>query len=217
MSLAFAVPATAQLCAGAASFGVAPVQFSAAGAWEKNANSFGAGFGLGGAGPFAQLSYFVTSYDQFEASSHDVGIAAGWQFAVDPDGDAVFHLCPLVQLVHTSGLDSINVGTATVDLSQTATALGFSLGGVIGKLKPNKIIPSGSFAMVSTKTTTTNSITGASSKASETAGVVELGIGVLLGDLFSIRPNVAWSFGLDTSSHWYGVSMSVNFPKRVAR
>lgn len=211
-SLAIATPARAQLCTGSASFARAPWQLSAAAAFNKHAKSLGGGLGLGGSGLFVQFTAGRTTYDLFDASSFDLGVGGGYQFALDRKG--VLHLCPLASVTHGSGPNDVAVGSQLLNLSQNVVAVGLGIGAVAARSSATKIIPSASFAMVSTKAKASDRSSGQSITSSETLGLLELGVGFLFGEVFSLRPNVAFAFGIDQSSTTYGASMSVNFGRR---
>src|SRR5258707_8419 len=153
-SLAIATPARAQLCTGSASFAHRPRQFSLGTAFTKDAKSFAGGLGVGGSGMFLQFAAGRTSYDAFDASSFDLAVGGGFQFALDPKGTA--HLCPLASFTHGSGPNDITVGSQTLDLSQNVVAVGIGIGFVASGSSPTKIIPSTSLAMVSTKAKSTD-------------------------------------------------------------
>ena len=213
--LAVSTPVSAQLCNGSASFSRTPVQLSAAYAFNDDAKAFGAGLAVGGSGPFLQLTAGKTNYSKLDGSSTDLGGGAGYQFALDEDG--VFHLCPLLTIVHSSGPNDITVGSQFVDLSQNVFAWGVAVGAVVTRSSPTKIIPTGSFASVRTKVKTVDQASSQSNTRSETVGVMDLGVGFLFGQVFALRPSVAFAFGLHESSTTFGASMSVNFGHRGSR
>src|ERR1041384_3250761 len=214
-SLAIATPARAQLCTGSASFAQRPVQLSLGTAFNTDAKSFGGGFGVGGSAMFLQLTAGTTSYDAFDASSFDLGVGAGFQLPLDRDG--IGHICPLVSVTHSSGPNDVTVGSQTLDLSQNVVAVGIGIGAVASGSRPTKIIPSASFAVLSTKATSKDKFSAQSTTSSETLGLLEFGVGFLFSEAFSLRPNVAHAFGIDQSSTTFGVSMSVNFGRRSSR
>ncbi len=106
--LAVATPVSAQLCNGSASFARTPVQLSAAYVVNDDAKSFGAGFAVGGAGPFLLFTVGKTRYPKLDGSSSDLGAGAGYQFGA---ADDAFHVCPLVSVVRSSGPYDVTVGS----------------------------------------------------------------------------------------------------------
>ena len=198
-------PAVAQLCGGAPSFAGGPFQLSVEALFNDNAKTFGGGLALGGRGPFGQLTVGTTTYDNFNASSFNVGLGAGYQLRLDKAG--TLNVCPVAGLGLVNGPKDIN--GSGLDYSETDLTAGLALGIVAARGKEVMLVPAASVAYASASGKLTDPL-GGSTRASASFGVVTLGVGFVFGQRVSLAPSLSIPFAVRNASTTFGVSVAAN-------
>jgi len=200
----------AQICTGSTSFARAPIQLTGAFASNSDGSSYSAGLGAGGRGLFGQAAIGRTQYDDFDASSSDLGVGLGYQFPFNPQHTG--EICPLVSWQHGSGPNDVDLFGQLVDLSSTVWVFGFAVGGVVSGARSTQIVPAGSIALAKTKVNASTG--GASSSNTDNLGVFELGVGFVFNQTFALHPSFMITFGLDNTTTTLGVNAALSLARR---
>lgn len=205
--LSFSVPSLlhAQACLGAASYRVAPLQLDAGASFTDGSKGAGVQFGLGARqGAFMNLGVDFTSYDEVDGTGTSVGGSLGYDVAVTPipaTGPApstAVSFCPIASVAYTK-FPSLNDGFSDYDAHELDAGGGVALGISVTASPTVSVIPFGSFAYYRGQATV--SIPGLGSEVtSDSFGVTQLGIGLLMNQRITIRPSVSIPVGVDGSN-----------------
>jgi hypothetical protein len=205
-------PAVAQTCMGLASFTNAPLQVTGNGMFSSGVNSFGAAVGYGmQSGLWGNLGVQTLSIDG--ASSHplNIGAHAGYETAVGKSRNPI-HVCPNASFSVGNGPDDVNFNAS----SQDAT-LGVNFGTVLGGSNPRmKIVPTAGISWAHTKLSAKDSAGTSLGSASDSYGLAQLGIGLVMNQNISIRPSVDIPLGLTGSNARFGMTLGYNFGSKGA-
>jgi hypothetical protein len=205
-------PAVAQTCMGLASFTNAPMQVTGNGMFSSGVNSFGAAVGYGmQSGLWGNLGVQTLSIDG--ASSHplNIGAHAGYETAVGKSRNPI-HVCPNASFSVGNGPDDVNFNAS----SQDAT-LGVNFGTVLGGSNPRmKIVPTAGISWAHTKLSAKDSAGTSLGSASDSYGLAQLGIGLVMNQNISIRPSVDIPLGLTGSNARFGMTLGYNFGSKGA-
>lgn len=204
-------PAVAQTCQGLASFSSGQMQTTGNVSFANGMNAFGATFAYGqSAGAFGGIGIGTTSIDALNGSSFDVGVAGGYQMTT---GKAKkIHLCPVANL--GLGMGPKNVGGSGVDMSSTTGGMGLDLGTSLPGGPRMQIIPTGGLGVEYLKVKTDNGTT--TSSASDTYGVMNLGVGFLFNSQIAVRPLISIPLGLNGGETSFGLTVGYNFGNKGA-
>jgi hypothetical protein len=204
-------PAVAQTCQGLASFSSGQMQTTGNATFGNGMDSFGATFAYGQpAGAFGGIGIGTTSIDALNGSSFDVGIAGGYQMTA---GKAKkIHLCPVANL--GLGMGPKDVGGSGVDMSSTTGGIGFALGTSLPGGPRVQIIPTGGLGMEYLKVKADDGST--TSSASDTYGVMNLGVGFIFNSQIAVRPGISIPLGLDGGDTSFGLTVGYNFGSKGA-
>lgn len=194
--------AAAQTCAGMPSFASGPMQVSAGGSFADGASSFAGSFGYGQPkGLYGKASIGSTSYDAFDGSSFDFGVAGGYQIPLQMSRTA--ELCPVASLSLGSGPNDI-LGTG-VDMSSRTFAFGAAMGAMLGTNPQMRIVPNASFQFANTRVEL-DDVSG-----SESYALLTLGTGFVFNSRYSLNPVISIPMGLDGADASFGLSGAINF------
>jgi hypothetical protein len=199
-------PAVAQTCMGLASFSNAPIQVTGNGMFSSGVNSFGAAVGYGmQSGLWGNLGVQTLSIDG--ASSHPLGIGAhaGYETQVGKSRNPI-HVCPNASFTIGNGPDAVNLNQSTQDAT-----LGVNFGTVLAGSNPRmKFVPTAGISWAHSKLSAKDSAGTSLGSASESYGLAQLGIGLVMNQNISIRPSVdiPLKSGLDTR---FGLTLGYNF------
>ena len=133
-TLIWVAPSYAQTCTGDLSFGAAPLQVGALGAFSSNSHTFAVGAGVGNDLLFGRGAVELMSFSGVDASAHAISGTAGAQFKFEASSKEIA-VCPIVQLVHVWGPN------IDVDHSTTVFQVGASVGFVAAKTAQATIVP----------------------------------------------------------------------------
>ena len=200
------VRAAGQICAGAATFKGAPLQFAGTAESGDHAHAFGAGFAFGSATAFAGVGVGTIHFDDLNASTTSVSAGAGYQLPLDHRGGV--QLCPSVAVAHEFGLSSSFGGQA--DYSETDVGVGLALGVVAMESDAVRLIPTFGLDLDYAHQSLSNNV-GASTTASHGFGVFQLGLGLVYNKTLTFLPRVSVPIGLANSSAAFGLTFAVNF------
>ena len=200
-------PAVAQTCMGLASFSTAPMQVTGNGMFSSGVNSFGAAVGYGmQSGLWGNLGVQTLSIDG--ASSHplNIGAHAGYETAVGKSRNPI-HVCPNASFSIGNGPDDVNFNASTQDAT-----LGVNFGTVLSGSNPRmKIVPTAGISWAHTKLSAKDSVGTSLGSASDSYGLAQLGIGLVMNQNISIRPSVDIPLGLTGSNARFGMTLGYNF------
>lgn len=209
LSVTSASTVAAQACLGMASFAAAPVQLSG------SANFYDGGQVLGGSvatgsrvGAFGSLSIGAISYDALDASALSVGGTGGYQVPLGPATGA--QICPVIGMGF--GVGPNDIGRTEVDMSSWGATFGFRLGAPVRVTPLMQVVPTGGFSLAYQSVKLEDSFDSISD--SETYGQVDLGLGLVMHSVFTIRPGTTIPVGLDESSPSFNMTVGVNIGTR---
>jgi hypothetical protein len=198
--------AAAQACAGMPSFTSGPMQLAAAGSFTDGASSFGGTFGYGVPnGLYGKAGVGTTSYDAFDGSSFDFGLAGGYQVPLHTSRKA--ELCPIASLSFGSGPNDV-IGSG-VDMSSRNFAFGAAVGAQVGNSSQMQILPNASFQFANTRVELDDGTT--SESGSESYALLTLGTGFVFNSRFSLNPSVSLPIGLDGSDASFALGGAIQF------
>lgn len=208
--LAFmAQPASAQICAGFAGLRTTPIQFAAGAAFNTDASSF-TGAVTAGKDLFGVASIGTTHYDAFDASSMNVTIGGGYDFAVEPSRR--LFVCPTASVYASFGPDDI-LGSG-IDHHGKGVSFGFNVGGIALGTPRFQLIPTAGLGVVYAHSTFEDATNRESS--SDAYGTFDAGLGFIIQDVFTIRPGFGFPFGVDDSNVSFNLSFAINIGHRSA-
>jgi len=197
--------AHAQACLGAPSYKVAPLQLGAGASFTDGTKGAGVQVGLGSRqGLFLNSGVAFHSYDGLDGSGMSFGGTLGYDIKVSPapsTGPAPttsVSVCPIASVSYAK-LPSFSDGVNDYNVHEVDAGGGVALGVSVTASPTVSVIPFGSFSYL--HGTATVSVPGfGSESASDSFGMAELGLGLLLNQRVSIRPSVSLPVGLDGSS-----------------
>jgi hypothetical protein len=205
-------PAVAQTCMGLASFSTAPMQLTGNGTFSSGVNSFGATVGYGmQSGLWGNLGVSTLSIDG--ASSHplNIGARAGYETAVGKSRNPI-HVCPNASFTYGNGPDDVDFNASTQDMT-----LGVNFGTVLGGSNPRmKIVPTAGISWAHTKLSAKDDAGASLGSVSDSYGLAQIGVGLVMNQNISIRPSVDIPLGLTGSDARFGVTLGYNFGSKGA-
>ena len=196
----------AQTCSGAAPFNRGPVRVGVGFSYSDAANSYGGGLGIGSSrdGPFATANGFAIEYDGIEEIGTGFSVGAGIPFRVSNS----IEFCPLMGFYHQSlNLDDPDLGT--LRLTTRGFSFGGSIGGVAAASSNFEVVPHASGEFVAAKGTA--SLLGESASESDSYFAVGVGAGFVVRRIISIRPSIAYAFGVEEADPVFSLAIGVNF------
>ena len=199
-------PAVAQTCMGLPSYSRGQMQVTGNATFGNGMDSFGGTFGYGQpAGVFGNVGIGTTSIDAFDGSSFDLGLSGGYQMTVGPTKKV--HLCPVANF--GLGMGPNDVGGSGVDISSQNFGFGVALGTSLPGGPRMQIVPTGGLGLAYLKFKSDNGTT--SNSASETYGVLNMGVGLIFSSNISVRPGISVPLGLDGGETRFGLTFGYNF------
>jgi hypothetical protein len=205
-------PVVAQTCQGLASFSSGQMQATGNVAFGNGMDSFGATIGYGKpAGAFGGVGIGTTSWDGLDGSSIDLGISGGYQMTAGRAKKV--HVCPVANF--GLGMGPNDIQGSGVDMSTTAAGAGVAIGTSLPGGPRMQIVPTGGLGLAYLKIKTDNGT--ASNSASETYGLLNLGVGMIFNSQISVRPGISVPLGLDGGETRFGISAGYNFGNRGVR
>jgi hypothetical protein len=199
-------PAVAQTCMGLASFSNAPVQVAGNTMFSNGINSFGGSVGYGmKSGAWGKAEIGTLSIDGVDSHPLSFGARAGYQMPLGRIAKA--QLCPTASFTIGTGPDAVNENNSTQDAT-----LGLSIGTVMGSTPRMKFVPTLGLAYAHSKLSSKDSVGTSLGSFSESYGLAQVGLGLVLNDNISVRPSVEIPLGLDAGNDArFGVTLGYNF------
>ncbi|SRR6266550_469074 len=210
--LALSASASAQMCAGSASYAHRSFKVAGAAEFNHNAKSFTGALGFGGTGAFGEVGIGTTSYTNINGSSTTFGGGAGYQVTLGQKGNV--QLCPTAGVAFLSGPNNVDVfgdGSVVLDFRETDLSFALTLGVEAARSGQTQIIPTVSIAFVSATAKVHDRVSGNSQSNGQTFGTLGLGLGFVINQTVTLRPMVSIPVGLDGASTVFGGTISVNF------
>lgn len=205
-----AQPASAQLCAGAASFTTGRMQAGGQLLSNDDYSSYGIGLNIGNArGVFGGAQIANNDYDFVDESGLWLGAGGGYQLQPSKTG---FQVCPVASIGFGMGPD--NIGGSETDLSVRELSAGAIIGKVVHREGSLQVIPTGGLSFVSTKVTLDSP--AGSEDVSDTFFALNVGAGLVLNSVWTIRPMLSLPFGADGRDESISLNVSYNFGKRAS-
>ena len=206
LTLSLGARAAAQTCSGMPSFSAGQLQATAGGSFADGASSFGGTFGYGVPKSFyGKAALGTTSYDGFDGSSLDFGLAGGYQIPLQASRTA--EVCPVASLSIGSGPDDV-LGSGT-DMSSRTFAFGAALGAHVGNNPQLQIVPNASFQFANTRVELDDGEDSLS--GSESYALLTLGTGFVFNSRYSLNPSISIPVGLDGSDASFGLAGAIHF------
>jgi hypothetical protein len=205
-------PAVAQTCMGLASFSNAPMQVTGHGQFSTGVNSFGGAVGYGmQSGLWGNLGAETMSIDNAASHPLRIGAQAGYETAVGKSRNPI-HVCPNASFTVGNGPDDVNFNASTQDVT-----LGVNFGTVMGGSNPRmKIVPTAGISWAHTKLSAKDDAGTSLGSASDSYGLAQLGVGLVMNQNISIRPSVDIPVGLTGSNARFGMTLGYNFGSKGA-
>jgi hypothetical protein len=204
-------PAVAQTCMGLASFSNAPMQLTGNGQFSSGVNSFGATVGYGmSSGLWGNLGIQTLSIDGAPSHPMNFGARAGYEASLGKSRNP-FHVCPNASFAIGNGIDSPNVNESTQDYT-----LGVNVGTMLPGSNPRmRIVPTAGLTYAHNKVSAKNDAGTSLGSLSDSYGLAQLGVGLVMNQNISIRPSIdiPLKSGYDTR---FGVTLGYNFGSKGA-
>src|SRR5919109_1535023 len=208
-ALLAALPADAQLCAGAASFTTGRMQVGGQLVSNDGYSSYGVGLNVGTArGLWGGGQIANNDYDFVDESGLWIGVGGGYQLRPARKG---FQICPVAAIGFGLGPDDI--GGSGADMSVRQFSAGAIIGMVAHRDKDFQIIPTGGLSIVSSKVTIEAG--GVSDDVSDTFFSLDLGAGIVFNSVWTIKPMLSLPFGDDGRDESISLGVSYNFGRRA--
>jgi hypothetical protein len=205
-------PAVAQTCLGLASFSGAPLQVTGHGQFSSGVKNFGGAVGYGmQSGLWGNLGAETMSIDGATSHPLRIGAQAGYETALGKSRNPI-SICPNASFTIGNGPDDVNFNASTQDMT-----LGLNFGTVLGGSNPRmKIVPTAGISWAHTKLSAKNDAGTDLGSASESYGLAQIGVGLVMNQTISIRPSVDIPLGLDGSDARFGLTLGYNFGSKGA-
>lgn len=201
----------AQRCEGTASFAAGMARIGAGMQFTDGAKAFGGTFAIGKPSAlYASGGYTHTTLDNSDVTLNGVSGTLGYQ--VDLGEGA--QVCPLAGVAYTS--TSVSGGGATVEASNTAFGLGFSLGGAVSSSASFELVPSVGFQYFFSNSKAAASGGGQtySGTDSDSYGAITLNAGFVFNKSVTLLPMVAFPVGVEGGKAQYGIGIGLNFGQK---
>jgi hypothetical protein len=199
-------PAVAQTCMGLASFKNAPMQVAGTGSFTDGVNSFGGTVGYGmPVGVWGKAAIATTSIDGAPSSSLGFGAQAGYQKALN---SGKVELCPNASFTIGNGPDDDAAG---INGSSRHATVGLNVGTVMGTSPRMKFVPTLGLSYASAKNQAKDDTGTTLFEISDSYGLAQVGVGLVLNSNISVRPSVDIPLGLDGADPTFGITLGYNF------
>jgi hypothetical protein len=192
--------AHAQICVGRAPLNQGTLQAGGGVAFTDGANAFSGFFGGGTDRGFGGVSIGRTNFSDFDSSSTDImGFFGGGNYFTPK-----VHLCALADVGYSAGPEILFVDTHSVGFGG-----GISIGVVASETETLAVVPT--FGGSVRYHRLTAKFDGESESTSETYGVIEAGLGLILNKRVAITPLISIPVGLDENDLVFSLTVSFNF------
>jgi hypothetical protein len=192
---------------GLASYANAPVQLTANGDFASGVKRYGATVGYGmQSGLWGNLGVATMSITGATSHPLNFGAQTGYETAVGKSRNPI-HVCPNASFSIGNGPDAPNFNASTQDAT-----LGVNFGTVLGGSNPRmKIVPTAGLSWAHTKLSAKDSVGTSLGSVSDSYGLAQIGVGLVMNQNISIRPSVDIPLGLTGSSASFGLTLGYNF------
>ncbi len=203
--------ASAQICAGAASFASGPVRLGGAIDIAEDARQYGAQIAFGkAAGPFASGTIALVDFDDLEDSGTSFAADVGYSLSMSAARSV--ELCPIVGIGYASA--DISQGGFSAELSSRTFGAGISIGGIVSSTPTFAFVPAVSVIYANEDAEAEGAL---ELDTSENYGVITLAAGLVFNQRITLRPNIAFPVGLDDADASYGIGIAFNFGAPASR
>jgi hypothetical protein len=202
LTILVAKPASAQTCLGAPSFREAPYQVGVAASFTEGLRQVDGTFAGGGESLFAGAGVSALNFTDIDERTVGVSAFAGAELATDQRSRVL--LCPIVRLGFLAGPDF-----GAVDLSSVTLQGGASIGVIAAQDGDLMVVPF--FGLAAGYTRVTTEFGGVETSASDTGGVADLGVGLILTRTVGITPQVSIPFSSGGSDAVFTIRLTFNF------
>lgn len=197
----------AQTCMGLASFRSAPMQVTGNGQISDLSTTFGATVGYGmPSSVYGNIGVATTSYDGFDGSTLGLSARAGYQIELGKSRQV--QLCPNASFGLGIGP---NDDTAGIDQSTRSATVGVNVGTVFAPNPRMMVVPSVGLSYAYGKVKAENDAGTTLFQISDNYALGQLGVGLILNQNISLRPNVDIPLGLDGGEISFGFTVGYNF------
>jgi len=205
LSAIAATSARAQVCAGSPSYASGPMQLNMGGDFTSGSQQFGGGLGVGAqeeSGPFANLSLGIINSSDLNAKATSFGGGVGYEIP-NAAGSNVF-VCPVMSLGYTSGPD-----IGDVDVSVLQFAAGGQAGFVAFESGNMSFVPTLGLGLARARVK--SSFLDQEATVSDSYGLFNIGLGVVVNRTMSMTPSITFPFGLDGADPSFRIGVAVQF------
>jgi hypothetical protein len=200
-------PAVAQTCMGLASFSTAPMQVTGGAQISNLSTTFGATAGYGmPSSVYGNVGVATTSHDGFDGSTLGLGLRAGYQMEVGKSRQV--QVCPNASFGLGIGP---NDDAAGIHQSTRSATVGVNVGTVLAPNPRMMVVPSVGLAYAYGKVRAENDAGTTLFEISDRYALAQLGVGIVLNQNISLRPNVDIPLGLDGGEPTFGLTVGYNF------
>jgi hypothetical protein len=202
--------AVAQSCVGLSSFAAGPIRLDAGISTGNDVTTFLGGVSAGAPnGPFGSVHVISYKPEDIDERSTGFSLSGGWEFELSRSAASAprISLCPVVGFQRVS--ESEEVEGIEVEGTARNFQLGIALGTTIGTTSALRFAPFGALSFNRLSAEVEGG--GFSFEEDEDYGTIDLGIGILVSRIFTIRPMVTIPVGLEESDPTFGVSVHLNF------
>jgi hypothetical protein len=199
--------ARAQQCLGLPSF-ANPIRVTGTAQFGDGFSFYAGGIGAGKSGSlFGSVGGGVVDYDGVDEKSTVGFIEGGYELV----SRGAIRACP----VAGASIEKVPDGFfgADVDGSARTAVAGLALSALFSGMPGLDLVPNGSVRYVYSSLKVDDPILGSETE-SQSSGLLDLGIALLLNDWFSIQPTVQIPFGGDDNSTSFGIFVGIGFGKK---
>ena len=200
----FSTTAAAQICSGDAPFTERQIRLVTDILFNATIEAYNAGVVYGGKGAFVGVETGMTTYNGYMADAFTLAGTAGLQGSLGTEKRA--QLCPVITAAFAFGPNDID--STHQDYSEIDISLELDGGFIAARGKDVQLIPTASltFGNALAKYSWAN---GGGYTDTESYGILAFGFGVILSDHASLKPSIAFPFGIKGASVTYGIRFAV--------
>src|SRR5688572_19991302 len=203
-----AAPASAQLCAGSVAITSSrPFQAGVGVSFTESSTGITGSFAGGNDVAFGRVSVGRLSNDDLDIGSTAFGVTVGGQVATDAARRG--SVCPFFSLAREFANDIEDSG---LDVSANTLLGGVSFGYTLAESGTIRLVPTVGVGIGRVKVRA--EFEGISESDSETIGVFEAGLGIVMNTRFSITPRVSVPFLIEDGDVAFSIIATVGFGQR---
>ena len=200
--LLLATPAYAQLCLGAPTFRTAPLQVGLGVGFTDGVRAVEGTFAGGGEMLFGGAGVSVVNFTDVDVRTAGVSLFAGAEVATDAQRRVL--LCPVVRFGFIAGPD-----IGSVDLSTTTIQGGANLGVIAAESGDWMVVPF--FGLSALYQRVKAEVGDGDESFSDTGGVADLGVGLIVNRTVGITPSLAIPFSTGGDDPVFTIRITFNF------